>query len=86
MFLGILNYISRISPMTAQVCELLCKLTLMKADWTCNKTYQDLYEIAKRIVKRDVCMKFCDATRPLYVEIDASSLALEPDCYKYVVT
>ena len=31
-FLGILNYLSKISPVTAKVCEPLCKLTSVKTD------------------------------------------------------
>ena len=41
-----------------------------------NKTYQDLYEKTKPIVKKDMCMQFYDAARPLYMDTDASEISL----------
>ena len=38
--------------------------------------YQDLYDRAKNIVKKDVCTKFYNATRLLYLETDASGHGL----------
>ena len=38
--------------------------------------FQDLYDTAKKILKKDICMKFYDAARPLYLENDASSIGL----------
>ena len=38
--------------------------------------YQDLYERAKKIIKKDVCMKFYDASRPLYCETHALGVTL----------
>ena len=34
-----------------------------------------IYE-SETIVKRDVCMEFCDSARPLYFETNASSIGL----------
>ena len=68
-FLGIINYLSKFS-LTAEVYEPL--LTLVKADWAWNRMYQDLYGKVKTVVKKDVCMKFYKASRPLYLETDAS--------------
>ena len=42
-FLGILNYLSKFSPMIAKVCG---PLTLTKAEWSLNRMSQDLYERA----------------------------------------
>ena len=75
-FLGILNYLHKFSLVTADMCEPLDKLTSVKTDWTWNRIYQDLYEKAKTIVKRDSCMKFIDVAKPLYLETDASSIGL----------
>ena len=36
--------------------------------------YQDIYDQAKMIIKKDACMKFYDAFRALYLEIDASGV------------
>ena len=54
--------------------QLLHKLMSVKADLSSNRMYQDLYNKAKKIIKRDACMKFCDASRPLYLETDASGV------------
>ena len=59
-FLGILNYLSKFSPMTAEICKLLQKLMLAKAEWMWNGMYQDLYCKDKKIIKQDTCMKFYD--------------------------
>ena len=75
-FLSILNYLSRFSPMTAEVCEPLPKLTSGKTDQTLNRIYHNLYG-KKQLVKRDACMKFYDVAGPLYLEIDASGISLE---------
>ena len=39
-FLGIINYLGKFSPGTAEVCKLLCKLTSSKTTWTWNASYQ----------------------------------------------
>ena len=38
--------------------------------------YQDLYDRANRIIKKDTCMKFYDASMSLYLETDASVVGL----------
>ena len=62
--------------MTSEVCEPLQKLTLVKADWEWNGMYQDLYDRAKKIIKKEACMKFFDTSRPLYLQTDASHVGL----------
>ena len=74
-FLGIINYLGKFSPDTAEVCEPLRKLTSSKMTWTWNTSYQQLFNKAKSIVK-DVCMKFHDDAKPLYLETDASGVGL----------
>ena len=39
--------------------------------------HQDLYDKAKKILRKDTCMKLSDASRPIYQEIDASGLSLK---------
>ena len=75
-FIGILSYLCSFSPMAAEVSEPLPKLASVKLDWTWNMTYQDLYQKARTRVKRNICMKFYDAARPLYLETDASGIGL----------
>ena len=48
-----------------------------KSDWTWNRIYQGLHENAIMIVRRDVCMKFYDAARLLYLETDVSGIGFE---------
>ena len=75
-FFGIINYLSKLSPSTASVCELLIQLMLRKAERTWNATFHKLFDKAKSIIKEDACMKFYDETQPLQLETDASGLRL----------
>ena len=75
-FLGIINYLGKFSPGTADVCDPLCKLTSSKVTWTWNASYQSLFNKAKLLIKSDMCMKFYNDTKPLYLETDASGVGL----------
>ena len=75
-FFGIINYLSKFSPSTANICESLRQLTLSKTEWTWNTTYQKLFDKAESIIKEDVCMQFYDKTQPLYLETDTSGVRL----------
>ena len=75
-FLGIINYLCKVSPKTAEVYELLQKLISVKADWTQNGMHQVQCYTAKKIVKKDACMKFYGVVRLLFLETNASSIAL----------
>ena len=72
----IINYLSRLSPSTADICKALRQLTSVKTDWTWNATYQKLFDRVKSIIKVDECMTFYDDTKPLYLETDASGIGL----------
>ena len=56
-FLVMVNYLSKFSPMTAEVCKPLRRLTLANATWTWNRSYQKSYERTKSLVKEDTCMR-----------------------------
>ena len=75
-FLGIINYLGKFSPGTPNVCDPLHKLTSSKVTWTWNVSYQALFNKAKLLIKVDMCMKFYDDTKPLYLETDASRISL----------
>ena len=77
-FLGILNYLSTFSTMTADMCEPLQKLTTFKADWTQNRMHLYLYERAKKIFQKDACMKLYDIDRTPYLETDTSGIGFRP--------
>ena len=75
-FLGIINYLGKFSPGTADVCDPHHKLTLSKVTWTWNASYQSLFNRAKLLIKSDMCMKFYDEIKPLYLETDTSRVGL----------
>ena len=76
VFLGIINYLSKFSPGTADMYDPLCKLTLSEVTWIWNASYQSLFSRVKLLIKSDICMKFYDDTKPLYLETDASWVGL----------
>ena len=41
-----------------------------------NESHQQLFVKAKSLIKADICMKFYDDTKPLYLETDASGVGL----------
>ena len=75
-FLGIINYLGKFSPGTAEVCDPLQKLTSSRTMWMWNASYQQLFDKAKLLVKVEVCMKFYDDTKLLYLETDVSGVSL----------
>ena len=75
-FLGIINYLSKFSPDTSVVCKPLRKLPLSKTTWTWHASYQQQFKKAKLLIKAEMCMKFYDDTKPLYLETDASGIGL----------
>ena len=75
-FLGIINYLNKFSPGTSEVCESLRKLMSSKATWTWNASYPQLLYKAKSLIKVEMCMKFYDDTKPLYLKTDAPGISL----------
>ena len=57
-FLGIINYLGKFSPGTADVCDPLHKLTSSKVAWTWKASYQALFNKAKSLIKVDLCRNF----------------------------
>ena len=64
------------SPITAEVCKPLQKLTSVKTDWAWNGMYQELYDKAMKLIKQDVCKKFYDTSKALYLETDTYGISL----------
>ena len=75
-FIGIINYLSKFSPDMLEVCKPLRKLTSSKAMWTWDASYQQQFEKAKSLIKVEMCMKFYDDTKLLYLKTDVSGIAL----------
>ena len=50
-FHGIINYLSKFSPSTTELCDSLWWLTFIKAEWTWNANYQRLFDKVKLIIK-----------------------------------
>ena len=44
--------------------------------WTCKASHQALFNKAKLLIKVDMCMKFYDDAKPLYLETDTSGVGL----------
>ena len=84
-FLGIINYLRKFSPGTAEVCEPLRKLTSSRTTWTWNASYQPLFDNAKSLIKTEVCIKFYN-TKVLYLETDASGVSLGAALLNYMTT
>ena len=74
--LDIINCLNKFSPGTLEVCKPLRKLTSSKMTWTWNASYQQLFDKAKSLIKAEMCMKFYDDTKLLYLETDASGIGL----------
>ena len=49
--LGIINYLGKFSPASAQVCELLRNPMSAKSEWKWKSTYQNFYKKVKPIIK-----------------------------------
>ena len=56
--------------MTTEVCETYQKIMQVKANLTWNRMYQDLYDRARKIIKKYIYMKFYSTSRPQNVESD----------------
>ena len=61
----------------ASIYEPLQKLMSSRAVWMWNISYQAMYDKTKSLRKADVCMKFYNETKPLYLETDASLKGLD---------
>ena len=57
-FLGIINYLSKFSPSTANICESLRQPRSSKMEWAWNAAYKKQFNKAKSIIKQDAHMKF----------------------------
>ena len=75
-FLGVINYLGKFSPDMAGVWKPLRKLISCKSYWTWNESYQQIYNKAKSIIKKDMCMKFCNEKKELFLETDALGVGL----------
>ena len=56
--------------------KLLRNLTSSKATWMWNASYQQLFDKAKSLIKAEICIKFYDDTKPLYLQADAAGISL----------
>ena len=69
-----------------EVCKPLRKLMSSKMTWTWNASSQQLFDKAKSLIKAEMCMKFYDDTKPLYLETDVSGIGLEQQYYNLGTT
>ena len=59
-----------------EVYKPLRKLMSSKTTWIWNISYQQLFDKAKLLIKVEMCMKFYDDTKALYLETDVSGIGL----------
>ena len=76
-FLGIIYKIGKFSPDTADVGDPLHKLISSKVIWTWNASYQALFNKEKLLIKSDMCMRFYDDIKLLYLETNTSRVGLD---------
>ena len=69
-FSGIINYLCKFSPSTVKVCGPLRRLTSMKSEQIWNNKNQNLYEMAKSIMKKTHLCHSTTEKRAIYLEID----------------
>ena len=60
--------------MTAEVCKLLQRLTSVNTAWTWTRSYQEINETTKSLVKEDICMKYYNVEKSLYLKTDMSGV------------
>ena len=63
--------------MTVEVCKLVWRMTSVEAEWTLNRTPEELHERAKSLVEEDTCMKYYNVRKPQYLETDTSGKGLD---------
>ena len=73
-FLDIINYLGKISPSTASICEPPQKLMSKQSSMDMECFISGPIQQDKSWIKEDVCIKFYDKTKPLHLETDASCI------------
>ena len=64
ILLGIMKHLSKYSPTTYKICELLRRLASAISECTWNKAYQDVYNKAKALIKEDAYMSLTTKREP----------------------
>ena len=75
-FLGTINYLSKFSPATVEVCEKPRRLTSVRLNGHGMEHTKISMRKPKKVITKDTCMKFYDTSKPLYLEMDASDFGL----------
>ena len=70
-FLGITNYLGKLSLANAELCEPLRNLISLKSKWMLNSINQHLYDRAKMIVKEYVTVALYNEKEQLYLAMVA---------------
>ena len=69
-----MNFLGKFSPSLAEVYEPLMKLISPKCKWTWNNTYQNIFGMAKNIIKNNAVMAFYNEKEQLQLETEAPVL------------
>lgn len=75
-FLGCLNFMSKFSPELSVLVKPLRQLTSANAEFVWTPNHTDVFEKAKRIIKKDCALQYYRPEKKLYIESDASKIGL----------
>jgi len=75
-FLGCLNFMSKFTPELSTLVKPLRQLTSANAEFVWTPNHTDIFEKAKRIIKKDCALQYYRPEKSLYIESDASKIGL----------
>ena len=75
-FLGMCNYLSRITPSLAEIMKPLTELTHENAVWSWSSQHDKAFKTAKSLIANTATLKFFDVNKPCMLQVDASDTGL----------